>query len=139
MNNINVTIELCAEDRARLDNILGALQGLTVTPCIEADAAAPIKALPQEAPAPVQPEQAIPKPVEPAAQIPAEPVAPAPEKTEEAPEVTTAELQSKVVQLVGAGKKDATRAIVLEYAKSVGEIPAEKRAEVLGRLKALEG
>jgi len=119
-----ITIELCEEDRARLDNILEALKGLAVTPCVTVETPeAPA------APEPVQPE--------PVAQTPA--AAPEPPKAEEVPEVTAAELQSKVVQLVGAGKKEAARAIVTEYAKCVGEIPAEKRAEVLKRLNELEG
>ena len=131
-----ITFELCAEDRARLDNIIKALQGLTITAIkneqAAADAVAPVetkKAEPkQEAPAPAKEEPAE------------QPKAAAPEpKTEAVPEVSAAELQSKVVQLVSAGKKTETRAIVMEYAKSVGEIPADKRAEVLERLKALEG
>lgn len=142
-NNINVTIELCKEDRARLDNILDALNGLAVTHRIEAPASAAVEKMAQqisaeekeaaffgepkqEAPAPEKQPEPAPAPQEPA-------------KTEAAPEVTTAELQSKVVQLVGAGKKDEARTIVQEYAKSVSEVPADKRAEVLARLNALEG
>ena len=134
MNNITLTIELSAEDRAKLDNILEAIKGLAVAPCVEAEA--PKAEAKKEAVTPAKPE---PAPAEPAEQPAPEPE-PEPEPQKEAaPEVTTAELQSKVVQLVGAGKKDPARAIVTEYAKSVSEIPADKRAEVLDRLNALEG
>lgn len=140
MNNIIVTIELCAEDRARLDNILAALQKHPIERAGEAlhnlakaaEAAAAQPAAPEEKEAPAQ-EAPAPEPKKEPKKEEQEPKKPA------APEVTTAELQSKVVQLVGAGKKDATRAIIMEYAKSVGEIPADKRAEVLERLNALEG
>lgn len=136
MNQINVTIELCAEDRARLDNILAALEkgakpsiekageGLKATAESAKKAAAK-----QEAPAEPEPEKAEEAPWE----------EPKPAQPEAVPEVSAAELQSKVVQLVGKGKKDAARAIVMEYAPNVGSIPAEKRAEVLARLNALEG
>lgn len=146
----NITIELCAEDRKRLDNILEALKCVTVALCDEAgkpkatnsvkSAAKGLKAVAEKA------EQAAATVAQPEPETPAEQPEPKqPETTPEptpaadVPEVTTAELQSKVVQLVGAGKKDAARAIVMEYAKSVGEIPADKRAEVLERLNALEG
>ena len=137
MNNITLTIELCAEDRARLDNILEALKGSAVVPCVAAPEAAPVKAEPEtgKAIAPTPAPQEQPKaeaPAQPKAEAPAQPKA-----AEAVPEVTAAELQSKVVQLVGAGKKDAARAIVQEYAPNVSSVPAEKRAEVLERLNAL--
>lgn len=138
-----ITIELCKEDRARLDGILEALKNMAAAPVIPAEAVAPLEPIPQETTtepeAPAQPEPQ--KPAEqPAAPEPTPAPAPAPAAPKaDAPEVSVAELQSKVVQLVRAGKKDETRAIVMEYAASVGEIPAEKRAEVLERLNALEG
>ena len=139
MNNINVIVELCAEDRARLDNILEALKGTAGHTCSCASAAATVKPSPQEPAKKEQPTPAAAEPVKEAAAEPVKTAEPEPEKAETVPEVTASELQSKVVQLVNAGKKDAARAIVTEYAKSVGEIPAEKRAEVLKRLNALEG
>jgi len=144
-----ITIELCTEDRARIDalfqelvNVRRLLAGAeTEAPKAEAPkaeapkaeapkAAEPVK--PAEAPKAEAPKQAAPEPA---------PAAPAP-KTEaapEAPEVTVAELQAKVVELVNAGKKAETREIILKYAQNVGSIPAEKRAEVLGLLNGLEG
>lgn len=147
----NITIELCTEDRARIDalfqelvNVRRLLAGAeTEAPKAETPqelsrtpkAAEPVK--PAEAPKTEAPKQEAPKQ---AAPEPA-PAAPAP-KTEaapEAPEVTVAELQAKVVELVNAGKKAETREIILKYAQNVGSIPAEKRAEVLGLLNGLEG
>lgn len=136
MNNINVTIELCAEDRARLDNLAKAIEALTPVKPSHDLALAPVKKEEpkQEAPKKEEPKQESPAQVEPAP-------TPEPEKPAAAPvpEVTTAELQSKVVKLVSAGKKDEARSIVMEYAQSVSDIPAEKRAEVMERLSALEG
>ena len=135
-NTITLTIKLCDEDRARFDNILEALQALAggKAPIVNTEAVKATEKAAEPAESPKeQPKPATPKEVQPEA-----PKAQEAPKTD-APEVTTAELQSKVVQLVGAGKKDATRAIIQEYAKSVGEIPAEKRAEVMARLKELEG
>lgn len=134
-NTITLTIKLCDEDRARLDSIRDALQALGgKAPSVNTEAVKATEKAAEPAESPKeQPKPATPKEVQP--EVPKAQEAP---KTE-APEVTTAELQSKVVQLVSAGKKDATRSIIQEYAKSVGEIPAEKRAEVLARLKELEG
>ena len=130
-----ITIELCAEDRARLDNIFTALEGVLGHSHTKEIAEAP-KA---ETPKPAAPEPAAPEMPEPRGEAkPQETAAPEPAPAE-APKVSTEELQSKVVQLVRAGKKDEARAIVTEYAKSVSEIPADKRAEVLSRLTALEG
>ena len=134
-----IIIELCAEDRARLDNILEALKGLTVAPCIEAE---PLKPFPQEAPAQEAPAPAEELPFEPEPkkqEAPAPAPAPEPKPAEVVPEVDTATLQSKVVQLVNAGKRDEAKAIILEYAPCVSQVPAEKRAEALARLNKLEG
>lgn len=141
MNDIKVTIELCAEDRARLDNLTKALENLAPVKPYHDLALAPVKKEEpkQEEPKKEEPKQEESKQEEPAP-VQVEPT-PEPEKpaTDPAPEVTTAELQSKVVKLVSAGKKDEARGIVMEYADSVSSIPAEKRAEVLERLNALEG
>ena len=132
----NIIIELCAEDRARLDNIIEALKGLaagaTEAPA-KKEAAKKAPAAKKETPA------AAAEPEAPAAEPEAKPEVPWTEPEAPAEVVTIAELQSKVVQLVGAGKKDAAREIVTSYAKSVSEIPEDKRAEVLRRLKELEG
>lgn len=148
----NITIELCAEDRARIDNLTAALLKI-------ADAAYP--ATPEQVRRMIgsaEPAIEAPKPKKeaPKAELKPEPVAEAPkaeptpaptpepvkegaQATEPAKEVTVDELRAKVMQLINAGKKDATRAIITSYAPNVTEIPADKRAEVLKKLNELEG
>ena len=145
----NITIELCAEDRARIDNLTMELAALrhTLTETQEvAPNPLPLQVpTPQEAETPEQPLPPVeepkteePKAEEPKTEAPKQ-AAPEPAPTPAAPEVTVADLQAKVVQLVNAGKKAETREIILKYAQNVGSIPAEKRAEVLGLLNGLEG
>lgn len=62
-------------------------------------------------------------------------IAPEPEKAV----ITLADIQKKVVGLSTAGKKDAVKAIVQEYAPKVSAIPEDKFAEVLEKLAGLEG
>lgn len=132
MKNV-ITIELCAEDRARLDAILGALQaGPNCESCVKSainfvghhqnpEAAAPD--------APAEPEQ----PAEP------EPEA-APEPQPEAVKVERSDIQKMVVALSQAGKKDAVRSIVTAYNNTkVSDIPEDKLPEVFEKLTALEG
>lgn len=146
-----ITIELCTEDRARIDALFqelvnvrrllaGAGAGVltseavkTLAQHISAEEKEAIffgqSSTAQETPGP----KAAPEPA------PAAPKQAAPEPTPTPREVTVAELQAKVVELVNAGKKAETREIILKYAQNVGSIPAEKRAEVLGLLNGLEG
>jgi len=143
----NITIELCKEDRGRVDNLIMELAALRHT--LTSDQVVAIQPEPQEAAEQFSKEEAPkttilqkPQPEEPKAEEPAElPWEPeekaAPEPA--APEVTVADLQAKVVQLVNAGKKTETREIILKYAPNVGSIPEDKRAEVLGLLNGLEG
>lgn len=109
MNSITVNVELCAEDRARLEAILAALTANTNTqnaPTAEAEAPAE----------------------------PAEPVAePAPTITAEALQQKI----RKLLQI--QDKKAEVKAIVLSYAESVTKIPEDKRAEVWDKLVKLEG
>lgn len=131
-----ITIELCTEDRARLDAILAALQKasprcdncvrMVKDLCAQNDAPEAPQEPTEEEPTNTQPE-------------PEKPTEAKPENESPAPEVTVEDIRSKVLQLTGAGKKDEVRAIVKEYAEKVGDIPADKRAEVLERLTALEG
>lgn len=142
-----IVIELCAEDRARLDKLQEAVSQmgnalfaakLTELANLGQEIKAEVERDAVVHPQTAQEPQGEPEPAEPKNSAPAtEEAQEAP--TVAAPEVSVAELQSKVVQLVTAGKKDATRAIVQEYAPRVGDIPADKRAEVMKRLEALEG
>lgn len=129
MNNINVTVELCAEDRARLDMILEALQNAG------APAAAPEK--PQEASKPVADETPAPVAEEPV--VAAEPAKEEPVVEEPAKVVSLSDVQQKVVALSAAGQKEKVREIVKRYAERVSLIPEDKAAEVWDLLTALAG
>lgn len=111
MNNVTLTINLSADDRARLDKIIELLGQ---------------PAPPHTAPDIVQRSK---------------PAEPAPTPIEEAPkeEITPEQIQQKVIQLCATGtKKDKTREIINAYAPKVSAIPEDKRAEVWEKLLALE-
>lgn len=57
----------------------------------------------------------------------------------DAPVVKREDVQSLVVKLSAAGKKDAVKEIVTAYAPRVSGIPEDKLAEVWDKLTALEG
>lgn len=146
-----ITIELCAEDRARLDKIIEALEYskprcdtcLSLIHDISKGTGAP-EAAPEatdepnpkqtpakvEKPAEVKPENAEASPVT----IPDDPT-----PDEDIPVVTSADIQKKVIALASAGKKEEVKAIVNAYAEKVSLIPADKYAEVYAKLEALEG
>lgn len=147
----HITIELCAEDRARIDRLTVALETrVAQAEQIMADMAedkksdAVLEALktqtaptesPAEAAGATEAETpATPQPeVEPATTAEPGPVA------EAKPAPTTQELQQKVIALVNKGKKADVSAIVKSYAATVSGIPEDKRAEVMDKLNALEG
>ena len=132
----HITIELCKEDRKRLDEVVGLL-GLLVSDkydrktalaafdnCVEQ---APVNEHPVDEVSP----HAVPDPAE-----QPEPVA-EPEVAEA--NYTKADVQALVLKLAapGTGKKDAVKAIVNEYAKKVSDIPEEKLNEVMAKLNQL--
>lgn len=153
-----ITIELCAEDRDRIDRLTGVMEARIAqverilaraedTEDSQPDdiqkALAEQVAKSEKAPAqsPVEPAgeaktetPATPQP-EPEAATVAEPAPVAEAK----PAPTVAELQQKVIALVNKGKKADVSAIVKSYAATVSGIPEDKRAEVLDKLNALEG
>ena len=127
MNTIK--IELCAEDRARLDKIIEGLAGLRqpdCSSCVEGVASYMAKA------AEVMDSQATaPAPVE--APVPE---APAPVK----PSVTLEQIQKKATQIAAgsAEKKAALRALVNKYAAKVTDLPEAAWTEVWNGLCKLE-
>lgn len=143
----NITIELCQEDRERIDRLTTALEALQPQTIHVDD---PIqKALAEQvAKSEKTPTQS---PVESAGEAKTEtPATPQPEAettaveepapvAEEKPAPTTAELQQKVIALVNKGKKAEVAAIVTSYAATVSGIPEDKRAECMDKLNALEG
>lgn len=121
MNTINMTIELCQEDRQRLDVISDTLELIRLA--ITNGAIPATLESTEETPGQMSFEQPEPE-------IKDEPVV---------PWVTLADIQKKVVGLSTAGKKDIVKAIVQEYAPKVSAIPEDKYAEVLEKLAKLEG
>lgn len=136
MNTITLTLQLCEEDRARLDNIaqelrvisdttelirLGFVEGKTLT------------ALPA-----VAAEQPEPQAEELPGQMSFDD-APEPEIEANKPPVSLADIQKKVVGLSTAGKKAEVKAVIQAYAPKVSAIPEDKLAEVMEKLTELEG
>lgn len=156
MQDIKITVELCSEDRARLDNILQALIALVKPQKVphsfeeleelynEAKAARgevvepdPLQQMLKDAiagtPASIVDEAKSETPTT----TPTEPETP----TEAQPFVTLEDIQQKVMQLAtvnGGAKKDKVRGIINNYAKKVSDVPADKWPEVWEKLNALE-
>ena len=124
-----ITIELCKEDRQRLDNIFYNLVVLIERLPIPAPTTKPVA---EETPAPVE----APTTETPVVEETPEPVA------EPAPEVkplSLAEFQKAVTLAVSksAEAKKAVKEIINQYAASVSAVPEDKRAEVVARLSEI--
>ena len=143
MNNINITVQLCDEDRARLDKIIERLSTLNTHPdcsqCVKdvaktidlANAAIDGQDAP-EAPTPTENSTEVEN------EARAEPAEATQAQEAPKPSVTMAMLTSKAITLSAAGKKDQVRAIVHDYAQTVSALPEDKWDEVYKRLTALE-
>lgn len=119
-----ITIELCAEDRARLDRLAEALERRTCDKCVTS-AIDYLKNAPESHTEEVTVEQETPI-VE--GTVQAEPT-----KT-----VDRADLRAKVIELSAKGFKEQTRDIVRAYAQTVTAVPEDKVAECFAKLEALE-
>ena len=121
----HITIELCAEDRARLDRLAEALEKRTCDKCVTT-AIDYLKSVPQQESEPTveTPEPEAPK------EAPAQ---------KELKKVDRAELRAKVIELSAKGFKEQTKEIVRAYAQTVTAVPEEKVAECYDKLVALEG
>lgn len=129
-----ITIELCAEDRARLDRLTAALEARVSASTTEAPAKARPKTTPTEAPSKPAEQPEDPKKEEPAAPR-VEPTA--------APTVTLEQIQQKVVTLAtmaGGTKKAKVREVISAYGAKVSDLKdqPDKWHEVWDRLTALE-
>lgn len=156
----HITIELCAEDRARLDRLAEALERKTCDKCVAtAMEFAKLRIDPKpetdhvqqklaetlakaeesvEAPknAPEQAETSTttttaPKEEKPTGEEPTQPTA---TKT-----VDRADLRAKVIELSAKGLKEQTKDIVRAYAQTVTAVPDDKVTECYEKLVALEG
>ena len=112
MNNLNLTIELCAEDRARLDAILAALQAVG-TPFSPPESAQTVETAPEthDTPAPVT---GGPEPEQPAQDT---------QDGAETQHATHGMVQDLVITLSSWGHKSEAREIVQRYAPRVSAIP----------------
>lgn len=135
-----VTIELCKEDRQRLDKVIGFLGWIASELKSQG---APVIMTKDQATAATAPASAAETPA-PEITHPADIVGPhgTPEPVAEPEPVkwTKADLTAKVQQLAapGTGKREKVRSIVKSYAEKVGDIPEDKYAEVMDKLTALE-
>lgn len=107
-----ITIQLCAEDRERLDRLRDVLENriTQAAPAIQTEA--------------VTAESELVAPVK-----------------EDKPEVTLEQIHQKVVQIAagfGGTKKVAVRELINAYAKKVSDLPEDKWQEVWDKLTALE-
>lgn len=162
MNEVKLIVELCGEDRARLDTIIEKLDHIGKHPDCSAcakgvaecmDKADPVKQAITDVLAKVQPKpaeeapenaqeatEASAPPFTPKTEEPPKTESPAPEASTETEKVSTAELQQLVIALCRAGKKDKVREIVNIYGvPTVAAIPDSKRGEAFAKLKELEG
>lgn len=123
MNNVTLTVELCAEDRARLDAILAALQA----------AGTPFPApVPSEAPESAPETHDAPAPV---TDTP-EPEQPAQDGAE-TQHATHGMVQDLVITLASWGHKAEAREIVQRYAPRVSAIPDANLDDVFTALDAV--
>lgn len=136
-----ITIELCAEDRARLDKLLNLLEN-NITPTTLEVAKAP-EPIPEPAPQPepVKVEEPTPTP-EP--EIPEAPEEPTPEPVAEEPKKvgfapTVDNLRKIALMLTSAGHKQEVRDIVNKYATKLSEVPEDKIAECMAELEKIGG
>lgn len=131
-----ITIELCKEDRERLDRIADLLEGATKLVITDI--------IPQTNPAGVaeQPQEATEAPTQERTYIKEETdTAPweGPKNEAPAPTVSREEVRQTVIRLSNAGKKAEVKDIVTKYATSVSGIPDENLDEAYRLLTALEG
>lgn len=126
-----ITIEICAEDRARLDRLTAALEAVRTPIIVEETIAEPEEyETPETA---TETAQKAPQPVE---------EVETPQETETAqnePTVTKQDILQKVIALCGAGKKAEAKDVITTYANSVSDLPESALAEVWDKLTALEG
>ena len=159
MNNINVIVNLCAEDRARIDKLTDALerrirQAQFILEHSERPEPAPqddiqkklaevvasvstetVENATEEAETPTPTEN----PTEPINEAQPEPIEATQAEEPKKPSVTMQMLTNKAITLSAAGMKDQVRDIVHQYAKTVTSLPEDKWDEVYEKLNALEG
>lgn len=154
-----IVIELCQEDRERLDKLTAAMERKACNTCVTAALEYKAAVLAEAKADPIQEKLAetlanatdpveAPKNATEEAEISTQATTPQEEETptheEPADEPTArtvdrAELRAKVIELSAKGLKEQTRDIVKSYAQTVKDVPEDKVTECYDRLVALEG
>ena len=154
-----ITIELCSEDRARLDRLAEALERKTCDKCVAtAMEFAKLRIEPKPETDPVQQalaetlakaEESVAPPKNTTEEAEASTLATTPieEETPTTEEPTTpptaktvdrTELRAKVIELSAKGLKEQVKEIVRAYAQTVTDVPEDKVTECYTRLVGLE-
>lgn len=128
MNEIKMTVELCAEDRARLDAILDALKNASKSTqeTTKTETFATVKEEPKITAVPEICNEATPW----------DEVKEEPNKEEK--KISLSDIQALAIKLARSGKKAEARDIVKTYGEKVTDIPADKYNEAFEKLSALE-
>lgn len=159
--NYTFTIELCPEDRARLDRLAEALERKACDKCVatamecmktcqqpKAEESDPLdKAIAEtlaKAGAAVEPQKSPAEAVEettltttpPEEEKPTEET-PTAEPT--APTVTHADVKALYIKLAASGKRESAKAVIMPVSTTISGIPQDKIQEVYKQLVALEG
>jgi len=143
-----ITIELCTEDRARLDRLIEAMERRNCDECVAAACKA-MKSVAErttkntEAPesltnAPGAKEDPKAETTPPGDEKPKE-EPPAPSASTSATAIGRNDLRNKVITLSAAGKKAQAVEVIRQYAEKVTAVPEDKIAECYDKLVALEG
>lgn len=118
-----ITIELSAEDRARLDRLAEAMERKTCDQCVNSalqwqeqvlranENSEKTETVPEEFPAPPKPTQ----------------------------KVDRGKLRAKVIELSAKGMKEQAKEVVQAYAPTVAAVPEDQVTECYEKLVALEG
>lgn len=140
----NITIELCQEDRNRLDTLIAVGLELAKKNIYDVQPVAPAEARQEAAEAASTPTAETVHPVEddsPFEEPASEEPAVSGKLGDKGNEKLFAAVQQKVVKLsaAGADKKAAVRGIVQKVAAKVSDIPAAEYDTIMEQLTALEG
>ena len=131
-----ITIELCAEDRARIDRLTAALEKrvnqettITLDPIQQRQAVETT-----ETPTMAEDETPAPTTTTPAEEEPTKA-----ENEPQKPTITKEQIKQKVNQLcASSADKMMVREIIFTYARSISDLPEDKLGEVWDKLTALE-
>ena len=141
----NITIELCQEDRIRIDTLNRALGILTgqlegINAALEAKGLIETVEVEEVIHVPGQvsiDEETPQEPQEAPQEVVEVTTPPAEENAQDEPTVTKQDIQQKVIELVGKGKKAEVRDIITAYADNVSGLPDSTLNEVWKNLIAL--